>query len=359
MVAEQQNATSSVTELTTVEEGSMPLTNYHVLVGTPTQWTLDDDSSPHIEIRIDENDRDHRIAVNARSQIPPHSLLYVRLDPLANDVTEPLDGLNHGLYDLRTAHPALRLDYVHGDLVNKDQLRVAPYELHGANNDLKDHLVPLIEEAIATKATMYAFGETWHEPNTRDKYFGFLPGRGIHDIHMNQGSTGRFATTNGPAQDGGLIIKLADRWVAILLAFQTQSWTTDPATGHPTTTTEPRPPVDRSPHHDATIQIIAALINAPNPEPGRETVTLINTSDTAITLDGWQLRDDNNRTQPLTGTIAPGDTRRITLDADTPNAMRLINKHGTITLADFDGNDIHAVTYQKTDVGPDGWTTLF
>ena len=72
------------------------------------------------------------------------------------------------------------------------------------------------------------------EPQTKDKYFGFLPGNGIHDIHMNQGNTGRFVDDDGVYQDGGLLVQFADQheWVAIFLKFQSQAWHTDDRTGH-------------------------------------------------------------------------------------------------------------------------------
>ena len=40
----------------------------------------------------------------------------------------------------------------------------------------------------------------------RDKIFGFLPGNGIHDIHMNQGNSSRFVRDDGVWQDGGLLM---------------------------------------------------------------------------------------------------------------------------------------------------------
>jgi len=337
----------------------VPLDNYQLLVGRPIAWELDDDDNPHIEIRVVENDRDHRIALNVRSKLSPHALLYRRVDPFTPSTIGDLESVSHGVFDLRNTHQDLALDYVHNGLVTKEEMSIAPYEVSGANNDLKDYLVPLFEEAITTNATIYAFGETWYEPGEADRYFDFQPGRGIHDIHMNQGSTGQFQATNGPAQDGALIVQLPDRWIAIFLAFQSQSWDTDPATGHPRSAPEPRPPIGRSPHLDAVIQITAALINAANPEEGNETVTLINRSDTTIDLTGWQLHDKNNRTQQLTGTLNPGDTHRATLDAHDTNAMRLSNKGGTITLANNEHETVHAATYTKQDVGPDGWTTLF
>ena len=67
-----------------------------------------------------------------------------------------------------------------------------------------------------------------------DKIFGFRPGNGVHDIHMNQGNSGRFRDDDGVWQDGGLLFQFPgeDRWVAIFLAFQSQAWHTDDTTGH-------------------------------------------------------------------------------------------------------------------------------
>jgi uncharacterized protein YukJ len=40
-------------------------------------------------------------------------------------------------------------------------------------------------------SVIYAFGAKWGpEKGKPDKYFKFVPGNGIHDIHMNQGNSG-------------------------------------------------------------------------------------------------------------------------------------------------------------------------
>jgi hypothetical protein len=51
-----------------------------------------------------------------------------------------------------------------------------------------------VERAAADPAArIYAFGQRWGpEASTRDKVFGFLPGNGVHDIHMNQGNSQQF-----------------------------------------------------------------------------------------------------------------------------------------------------------------------
>ena len=79
------------------------------------------------------------------------------------------------------------------------------------------------------------------EATTRDKVFGFLPGNGVHDVHMNQGNSQQFRRDDGVWQDGGLLLHYPtqDQWVAIFLAFQSQAWHTDDRTGHAIPTRNP------------------------------------------------------------------------------------------------------------------------
>jgi uncharacterized protein YukJ len=77
---------------------------------------------------------------------------------------------------------------------------------------------------------LHAYGRRWGpEPNAPDQVFGFTPGNGIHDVHMNQGNCDEHRHDNGAWADGGLIFQEPDqhRWCAVFLAFQTQAWHTD------------------------------------------------------------------------------------------------------------------------------------
>jgi len=337
----------------------MPIGNYRLLVGVPRDTALDDDESPHIEVLVEAAGELHRIAVNARSQIPPHALLYRRRDPFDDPITGRLDGLAPGLTDLRNARPDLALDYVRGGMVDRASMQVAPFRQSGPRNDLREFLIPLLRQAIDSGGRVYAFGETWGPEPAPDRYFGFRPGRGIHNIHMNQGSSGRFRRDNGPNQDGALMLRLGDpqRWVALFFAFQSQSWTTDPATGDAVGDGPARRPVERSPQLDGVLAIVGALVNpSGGAEEGRETVTLLNRSNTEVPLDGWTLADRVDRTTPLDGTIAAGGTRRVVLSG---NATRLGNDGGRIVLRDAEGTLVHQVQYAGGDLGPEGWTVLF
>lgn len=105
------------------------------------------------------------------------------------------------------------------------------------------------------------------------------------------------------------------------------------------------------------IRIVAALINPKGHDPGKETVTLINTGATSIPLTGWQLRDHKDRTHPLQDlTIGPGECTRISLD---PRGVQLSNRGGSIRVINKDGQTIHCVTYSKGQARTDGGTVLF
>jgi hypothetical protein len=62
---------------------------------------------------------------------------------------------------------------------------------------LADKLDHFMQRAAADAAArVYAFGQRWGpEPGTPDKVFGFSPGNGIHDLHMNQGNSSSGVTT--------------------------------------------------------------------------------------------------------------------------------------------------------------------
>jgi uncharacterized protein YukJ len=334
--------------------------NYSILKGRASALALDDDASPHIEVRIEAAGTSHRIAVNARSSVHPHDLLYRKQDPFAHPLLDRLPDLPIGLTAVKGARPDLALDYVRGNFVQRDAMEIAPFQHQGPHNDLRDYIEPAVHRGIADPTiTFYAFGEPWGpEPRDPDQYFGFLPGRGIHDIHMNQGSTGQHAGTNGPNQDGALLIHFGteNRWAAIFLAFQSQSWTTDPVTGHPVTGGgEDRPPVEPL---AAGVRIVAALVNPAGPEEGRETVTLLNRTDGAVDLAGWQLADRIDRRQTLGGILAPGETMRVML-GNTPTGPKLTNSDSRIVLLGPDGTVSDQVAYTKADAKREGWSVVF
>jgi hypothetical protein len=89
-----------------------------------------------------------------------------------------------------------------------------------------------------------------------------------------------------------------------------------------------------------------------------ETVTLVNRSDVAMSIEGWSLEDGEGRKQKLTGSLASGEFRTITLDPDN-GGPQLANKGGDIILLNADGAIADRVGYGKSETANEGWTTIF
>lgn len=105
------------------------------------------------------------------------------------------------------------------------------------------------------------------------------------------------------------------------------------------------------------VKIIAALVNPPGDEAGRETVTLLNTTDTAVDLDSWQIVAPNGwRLTFADVTIGGGDTRRFSMIASDP---QFSNEGGTIALLESDGKVHDRVTYTGEQGSHQGMSIVF
>jgi uncharacterized protein YukJ len=339
----------------------MPLKGYGVLKGKVVAARREEGaSSPHYQVHIVSNNQHFRIAVNVKSQASPSELLFVVKDNFQHPITATLAQLSLGVTSLPSKPGGQALDFIRGNLFDRLDMRTLPPSLPGPDNDLSDQLEHYVGRAIQeADALLYAFGQRWGpEPTTKDKVFGFLPGNGIHDIHMDQGNVAPFLGDDGVWQDGGLLIQFpsTDQWVAIFLAFQSQAWHTDDKTGH-TSADVPSPgpgPQPNPTEPDHAVRIIGALVNPIGPAPEHETVTLLNASPNAINLQDWQIADKIKNKAKLSGTLAPGKTLEIAL----PPTVQLGNKGGLITLLDKKGLKVDGVSYTE-EQAKEGWTVVF
>lgn len=331
----------------------MSLKNYGILKGRPIARQLGSGASPHYQVHLIDND-DYRIAVNVKSKKSPSELLYLIVENYRHPLVDQLTDLPAGFTRLESNPGGLALDYIRANLFRPDQMIPLPFDVPGPDNDLNEKIDFHVQRALAEEdAMIYAFGERWGpEPDSRDKYFGFKPGNGIHDIHMNQGNVPEFMNDDDVWQDGGLLIHLPseDRWVAVFLAFQSQCWHTDDATGHCIGEHE-------QPAEDKSVVIIAATVNPIGNDPGMERVLLLNTLATAVNLDGWALADKNKLRHPLDGLrLEAGAVASLTLPGTT---IQLSNQGGIITLLNRQGLKVHGVQYNKDEVSEQGRTIVF
>ena len=337
----------------------MPLARYGVLKGKAIDAKREDNqSTPHYQVHILAGGVHYRIAVNVKSQKSPSELLYLVNDNFQHPITAHLPDLTEGFNPQASAPGGQALDYIRANLFNRTDMRTLPASLPGPDNDLSDQLEHFIQRAIQEPdAKVYAFGQRWGpEATTKDKIFNFLPGNGIHDIHMNQGNVAPFLGDDGVWQDGGLMLQFpaTQQWVAIFLAFQSQAWHTDDRTGHTIPGTPPgHEPNPEEPDH--SVRIVGALVNPVGPAPERETVTILNASPTAIDLSDWQIADKLKHKHKLSGTIKPG----ATLVFELPPTVQLGNKGGIITLLNKAGLKIDGVSYTEAQAKKEGWTVVF
>ncbi|WP_151638569.1 DUF2278 family protein [Noviherbaspirillum aerium] len=345
----------------------MSLNNYGVLKGRPISRRLGSGPSPHYQLHIvDDIGTNYRIAVNVKSQLAPSELMYYIESHFVHPLTETVSPLPAGFTALERRPESGALDLIRGNLLQPERMTPLPHDAPGPDNDLNEKLDQLVQRAMADEeAVVYAFGERWGpEERKADKYFGFLPGNGIHDIHMNQGNVGRFVQDDGVWQDGGLLFEFPRQrqWTAVFLKFQSQSWHTDDATGHTLRAPDDEQPVSPDPVvpqptddlPDGLVRIVAALVNSKQ-SPESEWVTLLNPSDRTITLAGWQLADKQKARMPLQGTLEAGAVKRVEVQAP----MVLSNKGGMITLLNADGLKVHGVSYTKAQASHPGWTIVF
>src|SRR5262245_35846170 len=307
----------------------MPIAPYGVLAARPIDRRREDphsDDSPHYQIHLVDDDGVHyRAAVNVLSQESPSDLLFATIDDFRHPVVGVLPASAQGWTPLASQPGGAALDLIRGNLVDPAAMRPLPPDVPGVDNDLADRLDHYVQRAIGDPgAVAYIWGQGWGPDDEVDKIFGFSPGRGVHDVHMNQGNSGRFASDDGVWQDGGMVVRIPGQPpAAVFLAFQSQSWHTDDTTGH---TLGDAPPWSTPSAPDSSpARIVAALANPVGPAPEAETVTLINASPNPLALAGWKVADRMKHAQALPDVeVAPGATLVAPLDP----TVQLGNKGG-------------------------------
>jgi uncharacterized protein YukJ len=326
----------------------MPLKRYGVLKSQPIASMVAKDSA-HLEIHTVDEQKHYRIAVNVKSQTAPSELLYIIFENFKHPITQKLEVLSEGFTELENKPGGVALDFIRGNLFDYHQMKKAKH-ITGSDNELSETIEKYIDKAIRTKNSLtYAFGQAWGPENKRDSYFGFKPGTGIYDIHMNQGNSGKWMDDNGVWQDGGMFIHFPseDKWVAIFLSFQSQTFHTDDITGNPLDENK----IEK--FEENTVIIVAALLN---PLSGNQTVSILNTSSNDIDLSGWTLADTMKNKYKLESTINKGSFMTVPI---SKNGLILPDSGGIISLLDNNGMKVNGITYTSKDYEQKGKTIKF
>lgn len=215
----------------------MVSTTYGVLVGTIREGQEDpaSDATPHYEIWIEANGN-FRAAVNVRSSDQSELLVHVD-QAFANPTRLDLPGLAagaKGFKRLTTGPGGQGLDYVRDGLFDLSTMTAAPAT--GAADSLAALFTAVVAKATTDAGAVVMVFGTFFSDRGADEVFAFSPAQGVHDVHMMQGNAGAYAHENTVHGDGALFVRYGDGTVfAFFARFDTQSVTTDPTTGAPTT----------------------------------------------------------------------------------------------------------------------------
>lgn len=209
----------------------MSLSTYGLLKGTIVGHLRDADDD-HYQILVQAGKTLHRIAVNVRSSAPnaPSTVLFASSTSVPADYAGLLQAAKTGYTKLASKPGGIAQDFVRSGMVKTKTMKPLPPDEPGVDNDLKDLLETAVVKAMGQAgALVYALGAKWGPENGKaDQYFKFTPGNGIHDIHMNQGNSGKYKKDNGVYQDGALYIGYpGGTWRAFYIAFQSQVFETD------------------------------------------------------------------------------------------------------------------------------------
>ncbi|MBW4664281.1 MAG: DUF2278 family protein [Chroococcus sp. CMT-3BRIN-NPC107] len=338
------------------------MASYGVLKGSALEYKRDDDDSPHSELLMNVDGVKFRIAINVRSSRGPvHKRLieYLILNDIQHPVVDRVRTLPIGWNDLKDGvDDGAAIDYIRSNIFRATDMKPITHTAPGPNNDLFERVEDLLQRAIEDEeVVVYAFGERWGpEEEEKDEYFGFLPGNGVHLIHMNQGGRG---DSSGTFRDGALIIDFptSSTATALFLKFQNQVWHTNendasPILDAPVVPVIPIPdsgaiapwPVVAPDSPYRLARIVAAMVNPTADDVGGEFVTILNTSDSPLDLSGWQILDRLDKAETISGAIAPGEASSFRLSGNT---AQLSNQGGTITLLNSQGLKVDGVAYTK------------
>jgi hypothetical protein len=181
---------------------------------------------------------------------------------------------------------------------------------------------------------------------------------------MNQGNprAGGHAGDNGVWHDGGLLLWFpkADRWVAMFLAFQSQSWHTDDRTGDPIDGrtgaeaarfyTQHRRLAAAEQSHPA-IDIIATRVM--ETLQTSSAVLLLNTTDEETDLTGWSLVTESGQNQSPGAAAAASETVAVRVPKSFFNPGG-----GIVTLLDASGLKVAGATYPSASDARPGWNKV-
>ncbi len=203
--------------------------DYHVLRCTPV---INRDSpqihNEHLQVLIEiESGNRYWMTINVRNG--SDKVLYY----VDEDYHHPITGkifdlcLPQGFTKLDSNPDGIALDYIREKLFDFNKLVGLDGDSNSKSTDLSEILsTQLVNASRFQESRIYVFGSRFTDG---ERFSSYHLAEGIHDIHMNQGSVGGHAGSNGIYQDGGILIHFPthNKWTAIFMKFESQAIQTD------------------------------------------------------------------------------------------------------------------------------------
>jgi uncharacterized protein YukJ len=179
----------------------------------------------HLHFSMDVDGESWDIAANVGTDNAKDLLRYKIVSDFRHPIVQTLRQSPAGKTDLTGNNALPALDFVRGDILSGTGDWLDSDVLDGSpGKQPPAALEALLKKAFESQNDVYVFGR-------------FYPGgNGIHDVHMNQGSRGRYIHRAGNDrndhddiwQDGALMIDFGEgNWVAYFAAFTNQTVPTD------------------------------------------------------------------------------------------------------------------------------------
>ena len=165
-------------------------------------------------------------AINAGTNDADDLLRYRLVFDFHHPITETLKSSPGGFHDLTGQSALPALDFLRSDLLAETGgWRDSDVMDGGEQAEPIETLKRLLHQAKVSQLDVYIFGRTYKGGDL-----------GIHDVHMNQGSSGSFVNNgrddhndhNDVWQDGAVMVDMGDgRWAGYFTAFTQQNVPTD------------------------------------------------------------------------------------------------------------------------------------
>ena len=191
----------------------------------------------HLHLTLAVSGGDWDVAINVGTNDADDLLTYKLVYDSHHPITADLAAAEPGFLDLSDTDVLPALDFMRSDILNETGVWRMSDVIDGSNAvEPIASVTRLVTRAKDQGCDIYIFGRRY-----------VTGGEGIHDIHMNQGSTGSFLHRNGDDtndhndiwQDGALLVDLGEGgWAAYFSAFERQLVPTD-ALGNPMSASRP------------------------------------------------------------------------------------------------------------------------